>query len=80
LSLEHLLIPHHIESVVEVLWVYRPLTFFLFLHPLLGTISIVLLTLLPLVISFAISRWFVVTNIKDQISSLWRKDQKSMKA
>ena len=59
------LVPDHVESIVEVLWRKLP---FLVRSPL-STIGITLLAELLLLIGFAIDNWFVVADVKYQISS-----------
>jgi len=60
-GLEHLLVPHHVESTVEVVW-DQLLLFFICPSP--SVISIALFALLPLLIYFSIKDWFVVANMK----------------
>ena len=59
------LVPDHVESIAEVLW--RKLSFLV--HSLLSTIGVALLAELLLFVGFAIDNWFVVADVKDQISS-----------
>ena len=61
-----MLVPHHVESVVKVIWDQLPQ---FFICSSLSTISIALLALLPLLIIFFVDDWFVVADIENQISS-----------
>ena len=70
-GLEHLLVSHHVEGVVKVVWDQLSLFFF---RPLLSTIGVALLVLLSLIIGFSIEDWFIVADIKDQISSTRQKN------
>ena len=75
-GLEHLLVSHHVEGVVEVV---RDQLSLLFFCPSLGTIDVTLLALLSLIIGFSIEDWFVVADIEDQISSMRGKTRKREK-
>ena len=59
---EYLLVPHHVEGVVEVVWDQLSLFFF---YPLLSVIGIALLALLSLFVDFSVEDWFVVGDIED---------------
>jgi len=65
-----LLIPDHVESITEVVWCKLS---FLIRSPL-SAVGISLLAELFLLVGFAIDNWFVVADIKDQISSPGWKD------
>ena len=65
-GLKHKLISHHVKSIIEILRVYLPLLFFS-MRLLLSTISIVLLMLLSLVVSFPIKYWIIIADIEDQV-------------
>jgi hypothetical protein len=67
------LVPHHVESVVEVVWDQLPL---FFICSSLSTVSIALLTLQPLLIGFSVKDWFVIVDIEDHIFSSRWKNQK----
>jgi len=69
-----LLVPHHVEGIIEVVWDQLSLFFF---RMLLSTIGIALLALLSLIIDFSIEDWFIVTDIEDQISSTRRKNREA---
>jgi len=69
------LIPDHIESIAEVLW--RKLPFLVCSS--LSRIGVALLAELLLLVGFAIENWFVVADVKDQISSPGWKDWKTRK-
>jgi len=58
-----LLIPHHVEGIVKVVWDQLSLLFFC---SLLSTFGVALLSL---IIGFSIEDWFVVADIKHWISS-----------
>ena len=61
-----MLVPHHVETIVEVVWDQLPL---FFICPSPSVISIALFALLPLLICFSVEDWFVIADIEDQISS-----------
>ena len=61
-----MLVPHHVESVVKVIWDQLSL---LFICSSLSTIGIALLAELPLLVSFSVDDQFVVADIENQISS-----------
>jgi len=67
-GLEHMLVSHHVESIIKILWDQLPLLLF-FVLASLGTISVALLALLSLIISFSIEYRFIIAHIEDQISS-----------
>ena len=71
-----MLVSHHIESVIEVIWDQLAL---LLICSSLTPISVVLLALLPLLIGFSIDDWFVVADVENQISSSGWKNQKAGK-
>jgi len=69
------LVSDHVESIDEVLWRKLP---FLVRSPL-STIGIALLAELLLLVGFAIDNWFVVVDVKDQISPPGWGDWKTRK-
>jgi len=70
-----LLISNHVESVAKVVWGELLL---LICSPL-STICVTLFALLSLFISFVVDNWFVIADVKNQISSLGWKDRKAGK-
>ena len=77
-GLKHLLVSHHVKSVVEIVRDQLPLLFFFMRSPL-SAIGVALLALLSLIISLPIEYWLIITNIEDQISSLGRKNWEARK-
>ena len=75
--LEHLLVPHHVESVVEVI---RDQLSLFFVCSLLSAIGVALLAVLPMLIGFSVDDWLVVGDIENQISSSRRKNREAGKA
>ena len=67
-GLEHLLVSHHVESIIKIVRDQLPLLLF-FVRLSLGAIGVALLTLLSLIISFPIEHRFIIVHIEDQISS-----------
>jgi len=65
-----LLISDHVESIIEIMWGELP---FLVCSSL-GAVGVALLSLLSLLISFFINNWFIITDVENQVSSLWWKD------
>ena len=72
-GLEHWLVPHYVESIVNVVWDQLSLLFFC---SSLGAIGVALLALLSLIIGFSIEDWFIIADIKDQISMARGKTRK----
>jgi len=70
-----LLISDHVESVAKVVWGELPLL----IYSLLSTIGVTLFTLLSLFVGFAVDNWFIIADVKNQISSLGWKDCKAGK-
>ena len=72
-GLEHLLVSHHVKSIVKVVRDQLPLLFF-FMRSSLGVVGVALLALLYLIVGLPIKHWFIVANIEDQISLSRRKN------
>ena len=66
-----MLVPHHVEGIVEVVWDTMSLFFF---YPLLRTFGIALLSLF---VGFSIEDRFVVADIEDQISLMRWKNREA---
>ena len=71
-----MLVPNHIDGVVKVIGDQLSL---LFVCLSLSAVSVALLTLLPLLVSFSVDDWFVIADIENQVSSSWWKNQKARK-
>jgi len=71
-----LLVPNHIDGVVKVIGDQLSL---LFVCLSLSAVSVALLTLLPLLVSFSVDDWFIVADIENQISSSRWKNREAGK-
>ena len=67
-----LLISDHVESIAEVVWGELPLL-------ICSSLSTIGVALLSLFIGFAINNWFVIADVKNQISSSRWKDWEARK-
>ena len=71
-----MLVPNHIDGVVKVIGDQLSL---LFVCLSLSAVSVALLTLLPLLVSFSVDDWFIVADIENQISSSRWKNREAGK-
>ena len=63
-GLEHLLVSHHVESIIKIVRDQSPLLLF-FVRSSQGAIGVALLALLSLIVGLPIEHWLIVANIED---------------